>query len=240
VGDFSAAIIHRVQNGVQEVFVPQGFGGLQSPGGLFFLPSGDLLVADLFANKILHYDANGENPQVFAVIPPEIPVPLPPGAFFASNFPSDIALDPNGNLLVAVLGITNPEYGGADNNGAILRYDLDGNLLEMQTIGGLTPISSIAWIASPTAITGDYDGNLSVGPSDYDKWRTDFGKWVARGGGADGNGDGFVDAADYIVWRKASSLGEVAGAAAAVPEPSTVALVIGAVGLLVHVRRRFA
>ena len=51
---------------------------------------------------------------------------------------------------------------------------------------------------------------------------------VAAGSGADGNGNGIVDAADYTVWR--DHLGQSAGAgsfaAVAVPEPSSLMLLV--------------
>jgi hypothetical protein len=43
---------------------------------------------------------------------------------------------------------------------------------------------------------------------------------VARFNGADGNGDGVVDAADYTVWRDALD----ATMTIAIPKPTTVAL----------------
>jgi hypothetical protein len=53
-----------------------------------------------------------------------------------------------------------------------------------------------------TALAGDFDGNGSVGPEDYTRWKTDFGTIVGTAGsGADGNANGVVDAADYTVWR---------------------------------------
>ena len=41
------------------------------------------------------------------------------------------------------------------------------------------------------------------------------------GHGADGNGNGVVDAADYTVWRNHFGVGPGSGQAANVPEPST-------------------
>jgi hypothetical protein len=89
---------------------------------------------------------------------------------------------------------------------------------------------AIAWWfgnASPQ-IQGDYNSNGSVGPEDYDEWKSNFGMSVAAGSGADGNGNGIVDAADYTVWR--DHLGQSAGAgsfvAVAVPEPNSLMLLV--------------
>jgi hypothetical protein len=57
-------------------------------------------------------------------------------------------------------------------------------------------------------------------------WRNSFG--VAGNLSADGNGDGVVDAADFIVWRKAAS-SPASGAVESgflTPEPTALALVL--------------
>jgi hypothetical protein len=215
-GDFGSASVIKISGGVPSLFIPPQSGGLQTASSLLFMPGGDLLVVDLFGNQLLRFDQNGQNPTQFAVIPPAIPNPLPPGANFPSNNPSDIAIDSSGDLVVAVLGLTNPP----DNRGAILRYDFSGGppevLLDMQAQFG-----SIARINASSFLFGDYDRNGFVQPADYDKWKADFGKTVTIGDGADGNGDGIVDAADYVVWRNAPAGGAGAGNVAAVPEPFT-------------------
>jgi hypothetical protein len=84
------------------------------------------------------------------------------------------------------------------------------------------------WMAAipPTPTEqGDYSGNGTVGPEDYDIWKANFGTSFAA---ADGNGNGIVDAADYTVWR--DHLGQSAGAgsfaAVAVPEPNSLMLLV--------------
>jgi hypothetical protein len=47
----------------------------------------------------------------------------------------------------------------------------------------------------------DYNGDGFVDAADYTVWRDTTGTSVAPGTGADGNGDGMVDAADYAIWR---------------------------------------
>ena len=195
-GDFNTASVYRIHNGDPSFYVVPQSGGLVTASSLLFLSDGHLLVADLYGNKIIEYDQNGQNPTTFATIapldnPPKLDNP------FGSNFPSDLGFDQDGNIVLAVLGYTNPP----DNRGQLLRFDLDGNPLGTPVVDGAPTLSSVAWIKSVDAIAGDFDGDGEVDAADYSKWKSDFGKWVAKGGGADGNGNGIVDAADYTVWR---------------------------------------
>ena len=61
---------------------------------------------------------------------------------------------------------------------------------------------------------------------DYQVWRTQYGKTGVLT--ADGNGDGVVDAADYVYWRNNKTGGSGAGEAAAVPEPGSLAMFVSA------------
>jgi DNA-binding beta-propeller fold protein YncE len=222
------AKIVRVHNGVQSTW---GFTDTCSQAGCpFYAPAamltqanGDVLVVDLLANYIARVTDAGV-PSFFASIPPPI---APPG----TNFPSDITFDPNGNIVVSVLGETNPP----DDRGALLRYDLNGNLLE--TIeSDLQPIAGVDYTPDPDTLLGDYDGDDSPGESgDYNKWRADFGKFVAAGNGADGSRNGVIDAADYIIFRK-NAAGSASGAG--VPEPTSVAGVMFALYAMLGVRNR--
>jgi hypothetical protein len=54
-----------------------------------------------------------------------------------------------------------------------------------------------------SGVPGDYDGDGLVDAADQVRWRRSFGLTVARGTSADGNRDGTIDAADYAVWRNA-------------------------------------
>jgi hypothetical protein len=49
--------------------------------------------------------------------------------------------------------------------------------------------------------TGDYNGNGAVDAADYVVWRDTLNQTVSMGTGSDGNGNGTVDAADYNFWR---------------------------------------
>ncbi len=64
-----------------------------------------------------------------------------------------------------------------------------GDLFDIITITATTP-------------AGDYNQSGTVGPEDYDLWRSTFGNTIAAGTAADGNGNGVIDAGDYVIWRK--------------------------------------
>jgi hypothetical protein len=59
----------------------------------------------------------------------------------------------------------------------------------------------VMWRDHQTVFPGDYDRNGSVGTEDYTLWKQSFGQPVVIGTGADGNGNGIIDAADYVMWR---------------------------------------
>jgi hypothetical protein len=52
-----------------------------------------------------------------------------------------------------------------------------------------------------TSIPGDYNGDNFVNAADYTVWRNMVGQEVPSGTGADGDGNGFVDSDDYLLWR---------------------------------------
>jgi len=52
------------------------------------------------------------------------------------------------------------------------------------------------------AVAGDFNGDGVVDASDYLLWRSSLGSAVTPGTKADSNGSGLVDTADYVTWRK--------------------------------------
>jgi hypothetical protein len=214
------------------MFVTPQSGGLQTASSLLQLGNGNLLVVDLFGDQILEYNPDGSFNRQFAEVELDLGPSPPPGAD-PSDYPSDITFDGDGNLIVSVLGPTNP--GDGQTYGTLLKFDLDGGAPIQTLISNDTPFASVAWIAAVDAVPGDYNGNGDVGNGDYGKWRHDFGMTVAKGAGADGNGNGIVDAADYVFWRKMPP----GGAGGGVPEPaSAVLLLIAALANLVAHRQR--
>lgn len=221
VGDFGSASVLRFSGGVPSMFVTPQSGGLFSPSSLLQLGNGNLLVVDLFGDQILEYNPDGSFNRQFAQIELDLG-PNPPPTADPSDNPSDIIFDGDGNLIVAVLGPTNPSAG--QTYGTLLKFDLNGGSPIQTLVSNDTPFSSVAWISAVDAVAGDYNSDNSIDDHDYAKWRHDFGMKVARGGGADGNGNGIVDAGDYLIWRKMvpSNLGH----GAEVPEPSALALLV--------------
>jgi DNA-binding beta-propeller fold protein YncE len=223
-GGGTGARIFRVEDGDKQIYGFTGAGGLYAPTSMLFLPDGDLLVVDLVGNFVGRYDENGGSPSLFAFVPPPI---APPN----THFPADIVFDPDGNLILGVLGEGNYPV----DLGQLIRYDLDGNLIET-IVDGFEQIGGLAWTPSPKTQAGDFDDDGDVDEFDYAKWKGDFGKWVAAANGADGNGDGVINAADYTVWRNNLGTGQILELVAGVPEPSTSLLAIGMILLALGAR----
>jgi hypothetical protein len=98
-------------------------------------------------------------------------------------------------------------------------------------------------VTETTIQPGDYDRSGTVDANDYNHWMAQFGSVVEEaGGGADGNGDMIVDAADYVVWRAYVSKIAIGNITIAnVPEPGSITLV--ALGLaiaigVIHLEKR--
>jgi formylglycine-generating enzyme required for sulfatase activity len=82
---------------------------------------------------------------------------------------------------------------------------------------------------------GDYNQNGFVDAADYTLWRDTLGSTTNLA--ADGNGNHIIDSADYDIWK--TNFGQHSpGADAAVPEPSTAALAVVTCGAMLKWRRR--
>jgi hypothetical protein len=66
-----------------------------------------------------------------------------------------------------------------------------------------------------TTPAGDYNGNGTVDAADYVVWRKTLGQFVQPFSGADGDGNGTVDDPDYSVWKTHFGIGQPPGGAAA-------------------------
>ncbi|WP_428307742.1 PEP-CTERM sorting domain-containing protein [Lacipirellula sp.] len=88
-------------------------------------------------------------------------------------------------------------------------------------------------ITAPS-VPGDFDGNGLVNAADLTKWKGDYGV----NANSDANGDGKSDGADFLIWQRNFGAGAATVASAAVPEPATAALLLGAIGLAAVGARR--
>lgn len=88
-------------------------------------------------------------------------------------------------------------------------------------------------------LSGDYNGDARVDGADFLLWQRSFNASVTPGTGADGSGNGVVDAADLALWKNNfGTSGGATSAAAAVPEPASLALGMAAVAMTCVAARR--
>ncbi|TWT47718.1 endo-1,4-beta-xylanase [Botrimarina hoheduenensis] len=84
-------------------------------------------------------------------------------------------------------------------------------------------------------LVGDYNNDGFVDAADYTVWRDSKDTTVTPGTGADGNGDGFINQADYLIWN--NNFGAAFPPAAAVPEPAS-AVALALMTIIASGRRR--
>jgi hypothetical protein len=93
-------------------------------------------------------------------------------------------------------------------------------------------------VISPGGVEGDYNGDGVVNAADYVVWRKTFGQ-TGSGLAADGNSDDRVDDRDYNVWFRRFGSRAGAGASSQVPEPAAWIITLSATLLVsMNVRRR--
>jgi hypothetical protein len=135
---------------------------------------------------------------------------------------------PSSSPLPQIAAVTG-SFGRSDIRLAI---DAAGDLYILSKADGM-----IRAIVGPEPTLGDYNYNGDVSIDDFHRWRETFGTTVPVPGlGADGNADGIVDAADFVVWRKLVPAGSGAGNSS-VPEPT--ALVFVGCAAATFLRRRY-
>ncbi len=79
--------------------------------------------------------------------------------------------------------------------------------------GGRIDIGAFESQPLPAAMFGDYNGNGEVDTADFVMWRRTLSQSVAPYSGADGSGNGVIDQGDYGVWR--AHFGETVSASVA-------------------------
>jgi endonuclease I len=75
-------------------------------------------------------------------------------------------------------------------------------------------------------LPGDYNGDGRVDAADYIVWRTTYGDTVPAFSGADGDGDEQIGDGDYTVWAQNFGAAAGGGAARSVPEPAAMWLAV--------------
>lgn len=108
----------------------------------------------------------------------------------------------------ASFGLTVTPFRRADGNGDAT-VDASDYVVWKDNLG--------ARCAVAVQLVGDYDLDCDVDEADNDVYRANFGKSVPIFSGADGSGNGIVDAADYVAWR--SNLGAQCATGNTAPEP---------------------
>ncbi|MEX2316646.1 MAG: PQQ-dependent sugar dehydrogenase [Pirellulales bacterium] len=113
--------------------------------------------------------------------------------------------------------------------------------------GSSTGTTQFDWVQIILGVpAGDYNEDGFINAADYTVWRNTIGEPAERWDGADGDGDGIITEADYVVWKNnygktIPNLGSGSGGdAAAVPEPTAIALLITSMAAmpLWHRRKR--
>ncbi|MCE9556594.1 MAG: NHL repeat-containing protein [Planctomycetes bacterium] len=96
------------------VFADAFEGGLMIPAGVEVGPDGSVYVANIFGNSVSKFLANGTpvdgagGPGTPFITIPNPPFEQPIGIAFPGFAPGDVIFDTNGDLLISLLGPTNP------------------------------------------------------------------------------------------------------------------------------------
>ena len=191
---------------------------LAYPAGLAFDSSNRLLVASLLTGPILRNTGTANSP-LSVYIPGTLNI----------DFPSDVQLDYNGDVLVAQL-----------TGGGVYRYHEEPVTHKITstalTQGAFQP-GQFTWVPEP----GDANGDRRANGVDYIAWADHFNQTVRLGpASGDFNSDMKVNGLDYIVWADHYTAVVSAAVPLAVPEPTTAAMASGGLValMLVAIRRR--
>lgn len=127
--------------------------------------------------------------------------------------------------------------GGTAFNSAGPARSFAGNTLGNLAVHGYDR-TFVAQLTAPPSGPGDADNNGGVDINDFHLMNSNFETTVPMFTGGDLDGNGFVDLNDFARWRAVAPLSALVAAGFAVPEPSAIALVGGALFGLLGLRSR--
>jgi len=195
-------------------------------GWIYFIDSDqdfveDIYVFDPVSGQIIYHEINGFNPGLFNQGTQVV--------FTRGDINGDGVVN-QADVAALQAGIADPTLGGTVSAALGAEwYDLtaDGLL----TNADLDELNDI--IGAP--LPGDFDDNDIVNGADLAQWRGDFGVNAE----SDADGDDDSDGNDFLIWQRNLGAAAATGAAAAVPEPDTLALAaVGALVVLAGRRRQ--
>lgn len=131
--------------------------------------------------------------------------------------------------------------GTASHLGIRLSSEIDHKYISFSSLENLNgaPVPTLQLEFLFEAPIGDFNVDGSVDAADYVLWRNTFGSTTDLAADADGNGE--VGTEDYLIWKEAygSTIGEgLVSSATSVPEPGSMLLLLGTLGMATKFRRR--
>jgi hypothetical protein len=149
-------------------------------------------------------------------IPASVVTDVGRGAGTPGNLAMDPFGDPNWNnaavIATGTFGANKPAFTANSDTPPDITA---GNVLGTKTAPFFSTAAAVTMIVRDSItvpLTGDYNGNGAVDAADYVVWRDTLGLPVAPSSGADGNGNGTIDDGDYAVWR--ANFGQAGGGGA--------------------------
>jgi hypothetical protein len=187
------------------------------------LPTGAVTIIPLDSNGVPDLEVAGGALTNLQTIATE-------GDNLAHSSGAQLEFDAAGNLYVANSGVVT---GDAEASAQLVQvFSPGGNTKATTSSNG-----AFAVVPLVVANTADFDADGDIDGRDFLTWQRGFGAAGDRADG-DADGDSFVDADDLAVWRSQFNGTSATGAAAAVPEPtSVVAFLLAAMAPLAARRR---